>query len=491
MAVNRIITLLFFVAVLVIFATSALSEGQANQGIPFTIIRMSDARGQLVDIAPVLAEREGALRMLAAPGTWTLRDLGYADLIFAGRDEFQAVSVEYLLPEDTYQGPDGWFVLHTKVHVVFSGAPGYPGYGEAEIFIFSNGAPGAPIEFTYSYDAETRADIHWYMHSVAAGEDQEIHGQANSLIADVSMSCYLPGVQHEANGVQPGRNTLTFVLEQTGVPAVSGLQVLSDSAIEYTTTPPPSYQSQLSQLEKLTQLPEAEAATARQMVLADPRVQELIAGRSYVIDLVMEWDLPQTPEREVRVDICFDKPFKIEYDWPWPPAPIRQGTQHWIRWVQEMTVVTDGQSAVIGIMPERHPLGVGGAPAQGPASDIPRLTDAERTRVTDIVLSDPTVQRLIQGVGYEIGPEGRFGPWYTEKDQRKIGAVLEIRFDSPRWVEADWINIIEYDEAKYAFPHYRQQTQHQALLADGLRISVDLEAGKIAALTPKQAYQGV
>ncbi len=451
-----------------------------------TGIRIVDERGWVVESTSLLAEREGEPRMIDSFGIWTLEDLGYADLTVPCQEgSREAITISYLLPEGASQGPDRWYVLHLNLHIEFSVERGA---GSAEVGAYSNAARAAHVEFRSKRDFWTGAPtLKWYTRSLADGEDAQLSGSTSTLGADFRLSRYLKGIYGGyENGVQPGENTMTFEWEQRGGCKVSSLRILSDSAIECTSVPRPGYVPLSTRLAAVPILPEDQAAIVRAIVLADPGVQELLEGKSYVIDLVTPRDLPQTPEKEIRVDICLDRAYQIEYDWPWPPSPIRnKGLQHKTMWVKEMTVVVSSLEGgeVTGILWARESF-LGCGDAGEPAA--PGLTEAEKARAIEIVLGDPRVQELIGERDYEVGPQGRIGPWYTSEEDRKIGAALEIGFEEPRWIEYDW-TCPEYDEEKYPFPHYRVATFRDAQYAEGLIITVDFEEGKVVALLPRVA----
>lgn len=226
-------------------------------------------------------------------------------------------------------------------------------------------------------------------------------------------------------------------------------------------------------------------------------MQKLLNGRSYTIGPVSSWDIPQQPGREARVDISFNQIYQIEYDWPWPPLPIREELHHATLWMQEMTIVVDlEEGIVLGIMPERHPYAINpeNLPAEKlppgympqPKPEIPKLTENEEVKAKEITLSDPRVQELIEGKDYEVAPEGRIGVWHASKDLQKIGATLEIVFKEPYWIEYDWPGK-DYNEERYSFPYYRERTFHQALWVKSLMIDVDFGEGKVVSITPFEA----
>lgn len=461
------------------------APGQAGS---FTI-RTSAPSGGVVELAPAAVARAGAAALLTGEGPWRLAELGYPGFSLADRADMQAVFIEYDLPEDTYQGLDGWYLFQGLFQVEFSGTPGT---GQARIIAYANGAALPTIDIDYSYDGESGADISWQAPSLVEGEVVFIPEGTDGLSAEINLSAYLPHANYKTNGVQPGRNTLAFLLKkQSGVRSIKQLSISADSSIEKTAAPPAWYPRLLARIAETPRLAEAAASAVVQAALADARVQELIGGRSYVIDLVTNWDVPQSPQKEVRVDITFGRPFLIEYDWPWPPEPVREKpTRPQKRWVETLTVIVNDEGKVTGISPARQTFVLHRDSTDGAGVGIPRLTEEQKAVALDLALKDATVQELLRDAVYEVGPGGRFGPWYTEKDHTLIGAVLEIWFDTPRTVEADWTSIIDYDEARYQFPHYRQGTYHEAVVAQGLRISVDLSGGMIASLTPKPAYEG-
>jgi hypothetical protein len=117
---------------------------------------------------------------------------------------------------------------------------------------------------------------------------------------------------------------------------------------------------------EIPQLTESEAARAKEIAVADARVQELIQGKGWVFGRIGVWHT--TWEQGLKkigavLEIYFGEPCQIEYDWPvavcddenkynygWPP--YREITIHEAFEVRSLTISVDLTSGeVVTIMP--------------------------------------------------------------------------------------------------------------------------------------------
>ncbi|HJX70087.1 MAG TPA: hypothetical protein VJ441_03235, partial [Dehalococcoidia bacterium] len=307
---------------------------------------------------------------------------------------------------------------------------------------------------------------------------------SSSLVLDISYSEYLRDTDLLWTGVKPGLNTLTIALLQRWGAEVKSLRVLSSSSIEHTTALPPGAKQRAP--EDLPKLPEEEESKALDIAMGDPRVQELLMGKEYAINLIAPCDWG--PSGDARVDIYFKVPYQIEYDWPWPPIPVREEPLHGNFWVREMVIAIDLEKGIVtGISPSPQPLAL---PSERPGAEIPQLTEEEKARAKEIALADPRVRELIAGKNYEVArkygevtADTRIGVWHTSEDLRKIGAAMEIWFEESFTIKYDW-PIVEYDEERYPYPHYREQTISRECIVQALFITVNLAEGRVVEIQP-------
>ena len=464
-------------------------EGQIDQSQAIAgaqAIKITDVEARrVVQVPAVAVQRDGDPRLIDSFGTWTLKDMGYSDLALPCTDRFEAISVEYLLPEDADRGEEKWYVLHLNLQIEFSEES--KDGGECEIRAYANDAGCATLVF-YSRTSNGALSIYHCSYPMS------------SLVVDVSRSEYLPAYGAFFNAVRPGKNVLTILLAPYRGIKVNRLRVLDSSGIECTSTSLPGADRQAALVQYLPKLSADDEARARDIVLGDPMVQELLAGKGFEIDFAYSRDIPQAPGNEAWVDVCLDKTYQIEYDWPWPPTPIRKAPDHFTAWVRQLTVVVSlEEGRVLGIMPERHPVFVSpdNLPPElrppnyvpEPKPQIPELTEAEKAKARETTLSDPRIQALLEGKGFEVAPEGHLGVWHNS-GLEKLGAALEIRLDKPYWIDYDWPQI-EYDEEKYGHPYCIESAPLCcALWTDTLMISVNLEEAKVVAIVPLDAPGG-
>lgn len=108
---------------------------------------------------------------------------------------------------------------------------------------------------------------------------------------------------------------------------------------------------------------------------------------------------------------------------------------------------------------------------------IPELTRFDKEKALTIVNTDSLIQSLLLGKGFEIAPERRIGVWHSESNAM-LGVVLEIWFDGAYEIEAD-LPVFDYDETKYAFPHFVDKVAQFSGTASKLAVVVSFSSNKI------------
>ena len=119
---------------------------------------------------------------------------------------------------------------------------------------------------------------------------------------------------------------------------------------------------------EIPQLTESEAARAKEIAVADARIQELIQGKGWAFGNIGVWHT--TWEKGLKkigavLEICFEEPCQIEYDWPvakfdednygWPP--YREETIHEALQVSSLTISVDLTAGkVVTILPMDVPV---------------------------------------------------------------------------------------------------------------------------------------
>jgi hypothetical protein len=112
---------------------------------------------------------------------------------------------------------------------------------------------------------------------------------------------------------------------------------------------------------------------------------------------------------------------------------------------------------------------------------IPQLEESEKIETLAIVQADPTIQEVMKGKPYTVS---QYAVWHSGSG-RKIGAGVRLTPEQPFWIEYDW-PVLEFDEAKYEFPHYREKTIRYGLMVKDLYVRVDLLSGRMVAISPSE-----
>ena len=121
----------------------------------------------------------------------------------------------------------------------------------------------------------------------------------------------------------------------------------------------------------IPELTKQEKERAVMIALDDPRVQELLKGKSYVVapeGTIVVWHTTKDRKKiGAGLEIWFDKSYDIEYDWPWPEYDekkypsfpyYQEKTLHESRVVKALAVLIDLEKGkVAGIM--NRPVGEG------------------------------------------------------------------------------------------------------------------------------------
>ena len=442
-------------------ASTAAFAGQAAEPI-----RVVGEDGKVMDLWPLVVVRDGEAREIDSFGTWSLKRLGYSDLVFPCTDRFEAVQMEYILPEDAAQGPDKLYALALNFHIEFA-HDSQDGY--VEVTGLTNGAICTSASFDI-IGSDKGLVVTW----------TDVDGtpkSTSSLAADVSRVDFLRGAHLVFNGVKPGLNTLTITLAQYGGAVVKSLRISGSSGIQLGAV---SDSAQAGMFASLSRLSPEDEAKAKSIAMGDARIQGLIQGRDYEITLVAPCDWGPPGAGDARVDIRFKVAHQIEYDWPWPPTPVRTELLSGNFWVREMTIAIDlEQEAITGISPVGQPLQ--GEKAPGP--EIPALTEEEKAKAKEIALADATVKELITGKQYKVGqkydeatPDTRVG--VVTEDLVRVGAALEIWFDH-LYTITYWPSA-EYDAGSGTY----QLGPPEPLSVQGLTVFVNLDEARVYDVVP-------
>ncbi len=352
-----------FVALPLLVALTVMAvSGYAPEatGSPGTV-KAIDETGKVVDILPIVPEREGGARVIDSLGLWSLEKLGYSDLTFPCEDLPEAISIEYTLPENASQGPEDWYVIYLHFSIEFSGQSDN---GSAYLSAATNSYACAQIKFETERENDSLI-VNWITGSENLFKGDINHSTSSLNIEDVHFANYLP-----ISGVVPGQNFLTFKLEQYDGAKVSGLRIFGDSGIALTLQPAPGGEN-LSEgylpsppfmvanpedidpeypagpRPEIPTLTEEEEAWAIETALSDPRVQELVSGKEYVIGAIGVVHTTELEKTGAGLHICFEEPYWIEYDWPSQERTFHLGLD-----VLTLAILVDFEAGgVVEIMP--------------------------------------------------------------------------------------------------------------------------------------------
>jgi hypothetical protein len=152
-------------------------------------------------------------------GRWTLRDLGYGELVFR-RSSSQ--HVYFRLPAGARQGGRTWYLLHLRFSISFSNE-GKPGF--ADVSVLHNGYACALIRFRADPKSVDRK-LEWATTGMVGGD---VHRVSTQLTATVRFSNFC-----QNSGVKGGVNDLLVRVgvRDPGGPRLDKLVVFDDSGIE-------------------------------------------------------------------------------------------------------------------------------------------------------------------------------------------------------------------------------------------------------------------
>ena len=292
----------------------------------------------------------------------TLDSLGYSDLILAGGKNTETFSVEYTLPEDATQGPETWYIIHLHFLIEFDDDTGG---GFCSV--------GASVGASVHFDTLTVNDSPF----IRVGT----HSSTSTNI-EVRYYNYLSTMD-----VKPGKNTMTFKLDEHKKAKVRSLRIFSDTGIESTTVPRSEYHEKL----KLTQ---EEQDRAKEIALGNPEVQEILREKRYSTRITLASGVVRAEgeaiDEEVEVRLIFETPCMIE----------------------------DIEASALGVFVDINEERVTDVLPLSPHG-MPELTESRKERAVEIAMSDPDVQALLEGKEYAIeqiggcvgGHVGRLGAW--------------------------------------------------------------------------------
>lgn len=226
----------------------------------------------------------------------TLGGLGYPDLILLGGDASSAPSVEFRLPDDATQGPDIWYIIHLHFLIEFDDDTGD---GYCSVTAGANQWAWASVDF----DTLIVDDSPFI----------RVLGQSStSTRMEVRYYNYPPIM-----AIKPGKNVMTFKLEESGRAKVKSLQICNDTGIESTTVPPSPFSGSPGTPSQLT---ESQEKTATDTALANPDVQKLLEGKQYTITRIGPSMGGGVGRLGANMDITFDKAYSFKGDFPYFPG---------------------------------------------------------------------------------------------------------------------------------------------------------------------------
>lgn len=223
-----------------------------------------------------------------------------------------------------------------------------------------------------------------------------------------------------------------------------------------------------------------------QIALSDPRIQELIAGKDY--NMNVRGHLIQGQDWSMQVGVILKNDVESERLYKWLDRERKDKSV-----IKEYVgVLSIGHNDIYNLALDIDNAKVTKLSGPQPRFDlrIPELTREDREKAVTITLDDLCIQELLAGKDYVVAPEGVV-IWHSSKDHKKIGAGLEIWLDKTYPIDYAW-PYPEYDETKYAsFPYYQVQTTHQAYDVKALVVLVDLEKGEVSGIMPRPFGPGI
>lgn len=233
------------------------------------------------------------------------------------------------------------------------------------------------------------------------------------------------------------------------------------------------------------ELSQTEKDAALQIALADPRIQQVLDGKSYVVEAVWPKKAPfdgsgggppSRPFPEAWMSVSFDVAHEMDLDYPWPPdnwprVASRPWPQHFAGPVRYLGIVVSLKEArVIGFLPDR--LGGGGTYVVSSGPAIPTLSAAEKKAAKALVLADSDVQRLLEGKTVITASVG-----VIHRGATRLGASVSLYLDKSYWMMGFWpYSDIENQEV--------EGTRFYATTANALVVEMNLDTGAITSIWP-------
>jgi hypothetical protein len=352
---------------------------------------------------------EGADRSLVM----NLAQLGYPDLTLDSSEEAGAPAIEYTLPDDATQGPDTWYIIRFHFLIEFDETTG-GGF-------CSVAAKGAS------------ASVHFDTLRVNDSPLIRVSGEpetSTSISLDVCYYNYM-----SLSSVKPGKNEMTFRLEESQGAKVKSVTIFNDTGIEATNVPPSDYDAE----RKLTQ---EEQAAAKELAFSDPGVQALVEGKEYALRITKGNGVVRAanepPDNDIEVRLVFAETYLID------------GVE-----ADALDIFVDLKEEKITYIFPLIPSG------------MPELTESAKEKAVNIALSDADVQKLLAGKEYEIT---RIGPCQGGPVGR-LGANMDITFDRAYPFQGD-------------FPYFPEERKYLDKPIEGIEVFVNLKNERVIQIWP-------
>lgn len=174
-------------------------------------------------------------------GNWTFDELGYSTIVLTGQENTESNTIKYILPLNATQGTNAWYLIHLNFSIEFNenSADGY-----AYVSAFTNNRSFALIKFEVKRNNNS-LNITW--------SKRNLLGIYRNSTSSPKMNVYFTNyLQYQ--GVSSGINTITFKLEQYGGVIVEKLEILPDSAVEFTPLSPPKLDLEVKPLKDSVQV---------------------------------------------------------------------------------------------------------------------------------------------------------------------------------------------------------------------------------------------
>ena len=239
-------------------------------------------------------------------------------------------------------------------------------------------------------------------------------------------------------------------------------------------------------------LSEKQKVEAIQMIAHDGRVAKLINNDRYGIGDFLPWTTPPGPDTGrarligVIVKVIFEKPYDLEYDWPFAidrtyygywasqtklPSYDEQVVPYAAKGVTGAVLRVDfDTSKVVGIQPQPFDTIV------QPPLALRELTAEEQAKARTIFEGDARVQPLLSASEYNVRTVRH---WFLK--DRSLGAGLIIDLKEPQTIESDW----PYLDVTDSGDSYEPFTVHfKAPDVARLDVLVDFGRGGVVAIIP-------